>query len=97
MVILLHGPGGHAAHWMRLIPALVTTHRVVVPDLPGHGASESGDGSLDTDRMLAWRAALIGQTCAAPPTVIGRLAGGALAARFASRHAGAATQPASAR
>ncbi len=37
--VLLHGPAGSAAHWMRVIPDLVTTHRVVAPDLPGHGAS----------------------------------------------------------
>ena len=28
-----------------IIPGLVASHRVVVPDLPGHGASEVGDGS----------------------------------------------------
>ena len=38
-VVLLHGPAGNATHWLRVIPELVTTHRVVVPDLPGHGAS----------------------------------------------------------
>ncbi|MDQ3773133.1 MAG: alpha/beta hydrolase, partial [Pseudomonadota bacterium] len=26
-LILLHGPGGYAAHWMRVIPGLVATHR----------------------------------------------------------------------
>jgi hypothetical protein len=39
-VVLLHGPGALAAEWMRVIPDLVTTHRVLAPDLPGHGASE---------------------------------------------------------
>jgi hypothetical protein len=39
-VVLLHGPGALAAEWMRVIPDLVTTQRVVAPDLPGHGASE---------------------------------------------------------
>ena len=43
-VVLLHGPSGHAAHWMAVIPDLVESHRVVVPDLPGHGASELTDG-----------------------------------------------------
>ena len=34
-VVLLHGPSGYAAHWMGVIPGLVATHRVIVPDLPG--------------------------------------------------------------
>ena len=44
-VVLLHGPGEYAAKWMRVIPDLVTTHRVIAPDLPGHGTSEVVDGA----------------------------------------------------
>ena len=39
-IVLLHGPGEFAAKWMRVIPDLVKSHRVVAPDLPGHGATE---------------------------------------------------------
>jgi len=42
-IVLLHGPGEFAAKWLRVIPDLVRTHRVVAPDLPGHGAV--GDGA----------------------------------------------------
>jgi len=38
-LILLHGPGEFAAKWLRVIPQLVTTHRVIAPDLPGLGES----------------------------------------------------------
>jgi pimeloyl-ACP methyl ester carboxylesterase len=85
-LVLLHGPAGYAAHWMRVIPGLVATHRVVAPDLPGHGASGLGDGPLDAQRVLAWLAELIDRTCTAPPALVGQLLGGAIAARFASRH-----------
>ena len=34
-VVLLHGPGAYGAHWLRTIPTLATTHRVIAPDLPG--------------------------------------------------------------
>jgi pimeloyl-ACP methyl ester carboxylesterase len=85
-VVLLHGPGDLAATWMRVIPDLVATHRVVAPDLPGHGASEVGRGSLDADRMLAWLADLIEQTCPSPPALVGHALGGAIAARFAADH-----------
>ena len=70
-VVLLHGPGGYAAHWMRVIPDLVTTHRVVAPDLPGQGASEVADGQLDADRVLAWLGELIEHTCPSPPALVG--------------------------
>src|SRR5213592_4028394 len=82
-VVLLHGPGEFAAKWMRVIPDLVTTHRVVAPDLPAHGASEVPDGSLDADLVLDWLDELIDRTCPSPPVLVGHILGGAIAARFA--------------
>jgi pimeloyl-ACP methyl ester carboxylesterase len=82
-VVLLHGPGGYAAHWARVIPDLATTHRVIVPDLPGHGASEVTEGSLDAEHVLAWLGELIEATCPSPPALVGQTLGGAIAARFA--------------
>jgi pimeloyl-ACP methyl ester carboxylesterase len=85
-LVLLHGQGEFAATWMRVIPDLVATHRVVAPDLPGHGASGLPDGTLDHDRVLAWLDDLVERTCPTPPVVVGHLLGGAIAARFAVRH-----------
>ena len=85
-VVLLHGPGEHAPKWLRVIPNLVTTHRVVAPDLPGHGTSEVTDGPLDADRVLAWLGELIKRTCPTPPVLVGQILGGAIAARFACDH-----------
>lgn len=82
-VVLLHGPMAYAAHWMGVIPGLARDHTVIVPDLPGHGASETGDGALDVPRVLAWLGALIERTCPAPPVLVGQLLGGAIALRFA--------------
>lgn len=85
-MVLLHGAGEFAATWLRVIPALTATHRVVAPDLPGHGASGIGEGVLDAERIMAWVGELIGRTCAAPPVLVGHLLGGAIAARYAIRH-----------
>ena len=82
-VVLLHGPGEFAATWLRVIPELAATHRVVAPDLPGHGASGLPAGPLDAERALAWLGELIERTCDSPPALVGHLLGGSLAARFA--------------
>lgn len=72
--------------WMRVIPKLVSTHRVITPDIPGLGASEIPDWRLDADNLLSWLAELIDQTCASPPVLVGKGPAGALAARFAVEH-----------
>ena len=82
-VVLLHGPAGNATHWMGVLPELVDHHRVVAPDLPGHGASELPEGGLDADQVLAWLGELIERTCPVPPVVVGFAIGGAIAARLA--------------
>jgi pimeloyl-ACP methyl ester carboxylesterase len=85
-IVLLHGPGDFAGMWMRVIPNLVTTHRVVAPDLPGHGTSELADGRLDADGLRAWLSGLIDRTCPSPPVLVGHVLGGAIGARFAVNH-----------
>lgn len=84
-IVLLHGPGEYGAKWLRVIPDLVTSHHVVVPDLPGHGTTEAIDGPVDAERILGWLDDLIECTCPAPPTLAGHLLGGAVAARFACK------------
>ncbi len=84
-VVLLHGPMGNAAHWARVLPGLLTRHRVIAPDLPGQGTSVAGDGALEADGVLDWLDALIEETCPAPPALVGYALGGAVAARFAGR------------
>jgi pimeloyl-ACP methyl ester carboxylesterase len=83
-MVLLHGPGANAAHWARVIPGLVTTNRVVAPDLPGQGSSEVLHDGLGADRVLAWLGELIERTCARPPALVGYALGGAIAARYAA-------------
>jgi pimeloyl-ACP methyl ester carboxylesterase len=85
-LVLLHGSGEFAPMWLRVLPGLAATHRVVAPDLPGHGASAAPPGPLDADRMLAWLGELLERTCPGPPVLVGRGLGGAVAARFAVEH-----------
>jgi FAD/FMN-containing dehydrogenase/pimeloyl-ACP methyl ester carboxylesterase len=77
-VVRLHGPAGNAAHWLRVLPELTRTHRVVAPDLPGHGATGPADD------VVSWLRALIEQTCDAPAALVGHALGAAIAARYAA-------------
>ena len=85
-VVLLHGAGEFAPNWMRVIPDLARGHRVIAPDLPGHGASELAGEPLDARRVVAWLSELIARTCPSPPALVGHLLGGAIAARLAIDH-----------
>jgi pimeloyl-ACP methyl ester carboxylesterase len=53
-VVLLHGPGESAVNWRWTIPDIVTTHRVIAPDLPAHGSSGTGEAPLDAEVAVAW-------------------------------------------
>lgn len=85
-MLFLHGQGEYWAVWLSVIDDLVTTHRLVIADLPGHGGSGMGSARLDGDMTVAWLDELIDATCDQPPVVVGHLLGGAIAARHAIAH-----------
>lgn len=56
VVALFHGGAGSWRHWIRTIPALVPTYRVLCPDLPGLGESDfppDGDDAFAIARIVA--------------------------------------------
>lgn len=85
-MVLLHGPGEFAGVWLPVLDDLTASHHVVVPDLPGHGATELPAAALTVDLVLAWLEDLIARTCAEPPVLVGRVVGGAIAAGYAAAH-----------
>lgn len=84
-IVLLHGPGESAVNWRWIIPDLVTTHKVVAPDLPAHGSTGVGTQPLDAQLARRWLSELIDATCPEPPVVVGHVLGGPIAARLAAR------------
>jgi pimeloyl-ACP methyl ester carboxylesterase len=85
-VVLLHEQGELASRWQRVVRGLAGDHRLIAPDLPGHGGSRLPEGRLDADRVLAWLGELIDRTCPTPPVVVGHMLGGAMALRFGLEH-----------
>jgi len=83
-LVLLHGPGESAVNWRWVVPDLIGAHRLVAPDLPAHGRTETPD-PMDAEVVLGWLAELIERTCPSPPVVVGHVLGGAIAARLAAR------------
>ena len=85
-VVLLHGPGESCFWWMQVIPELLESFRVIVPDLPGHGESETEIDEPVEEQIMNWLDQLIYQTCSENPVLIGHVLGGAIAARFAIQY-----------
>jgi pimeloyl-ACP methyl ester carboxylesterase len=56
VVVLFHGGAGSWRHWVRNIPVLAETYRVLAPDLPGLGESDfppDGDNADPVARIVA--------------------------------------------
>lgn len=81
-VVLIHGANDHAGTWFAIAPVLARTHRVVVPDLPGHGESEPHAGPIAISRVVSALESLIDT----PATLVGNSFGGWMSLIFAHRH-----------
>jgi pimeloyl-ACP methyl ester carboxylesterase len=82
-LVLVHGLGGAASNWIELAPALARRHRVLVPELPGHGGSSPLPAVPNLD-VIADRIAIVAEREAVfPAVVVGHSLGGAIALRLA--------------
>src|SRR3954452_7146272 len=84
-LVLVHGLGGAASNWTELAPLLLRRHRLLVPDLPGHGGSTalpavSGlEPFADRVALVAKREGML------PAPVVGHSLGGMVVLRLALR------------
>lgn len=82
-LLLLHGAGASCHSWARLMPELAQRHRVIAPDLPGHGWTRSPRGRARLGDVAHDIATLCHQEGWAPQAVIGHSAGGAISLELA--------------
>ena len=88
-LVLLHGAGDHAGSWSAVVAALAPDHRLVVPDLPGHGDSQPAEGVLPMETVLGGVVGLLRAEAAADrpaPVVVGNSLGGWLALLVGRAH-----------
>jgi pimeloyl-ACP methyl ester carboxylesterase len=84
-VVLVHGLGGSSLNWVEVAPEAAKRHRVVLPDLPGHGASAPPPRGAGVDHFADAVARVIVAEDAAPALVVGHSFGGLVAYRLAVR------------
>lgn len=84
-LVLVHGLGGSATNWVELAPLLAPRHRLVIPDLPGHGGSEPLAGVSGLQPYADRVAAVMAHERALPAPVVGHSLGGMVVLRLALR------------
>jgi len=84
-LVLVHGLGGAAANWTLVAPALATRHRLLVPDLPGHGGSSPLAVAPTLNPFADAVAAIAAREGMLPASVVGHSMGGVIALRLAIR------------
>jgi len=81
-LLLVHGIGGDWRTWEPVLEDLARRHRVVAPDLPGHGNSAKGAGDYSLGALASALRDLCGALGIARATVVGHSLGGGIAMQF---------------
>jgi pimeloyl-ACP methyl ester carboxylesterase len=83
-LVLVHGLGGTIENWRALAPSLAARHRVLVPDLPGHGSSGLLPEARDVDSLADAILGVVDAEGAADAVWVGHSLGGVVALRAAA-------------
>jgi pimeloyl-ACP methyl ester carboxylesterase len=83
VLLLIHGMGGTCEGWSEVIDPLSRQHRVIAPDLPGHGSSEPGGGDYSVGGLAASLRDLLVTIGEERATLVGHSLGGGIAMQVA--------------
>ena len=83
-LVLVHGLGGTIENWRALAPPLAARHRVLVPDLPGHGSSGLLDEAPHVDALAEAVLAVADTEGVGEAVWVGHSLGGVVALRAAA-------------
>ncbi|MCK6684443.1 MAG: alpha/beta hydrolase [Thermoanaerobaculia bacterium] len=87
VLVLLHGAGDQAGAFSKVVPHLLAGHRLVIPDLAGHGQSEPASGPLAVETIFAaLDAVLAAEVPDGKVTIVGNSLGAWMAALWAQKH-----------
>jgi pimeloyl-ACP methyl ester carboxylesterase len=90
-LLLLHGASGAWTHWLRNIPALAGRFRLLVPDMPGFGDSDTPPEPHTADTLAALVASGLDRMAPSPAEIdiagfsFGSIIAGLVAARLGRR------------
>lgn len=82
-IVLVHGVNDQAGSWFMVAPALARTHRVILPDLAGHGESVPKEGPLPISLMVERLHVVMPEE---PVILAGNSLGGWIAMLYALEH-----------
>ncbi len=85
-LLLVHGISGSSTTWRHIAPLLAQNHRVIAPDLLGHGRSDKPRGDYSLGAAAVWLRDFLDELGVARVTVVGQSLGGGIAMQFAHQH-----------
>jgi pimeloyl-ACP methyl ester carboxylesterase len=83
VLLLIHGMGGSYENWREVMEPLARRHRVIAPDLPGHGTSAPGAGDYSLGALATGLRDLLLALGHDRATLVGHSLGGGIAMQLA--------------